>query len=354
LAIAAPSAGAPRISVVVVSSGRASLDAALASIAAQDYPDVDVVVAAANPEHPPVAGRLGAHQVRFLPAESTIGHAAAANRGLDAASGEWIGFLDDGDVYLPGHLRALMAAHSAAPDAGVVYSLARAVQPDGEVRRYGQPFSLAQHYAVSFIRLSTAIFRRSLVEKGCRFDETLALHYDWDMLLQIAQHTTFRFALHEGVQWDLAAAWEGSTEAEHDRMSKRYRDVVYAKWASRRDALIDQVEPMVRSAAEWSQHGDHLAAEACCVDVLAVSPNDPWALNLLAMIQRSTGRIAEARRTQELAVAVRPQDPALVFNLALLCRAQGDLELARRCCDQAIALDESFKPAVRLREVLLR
>jgi len=78
LAIAAPSAGAPRISVVVVSSGRASLDAALASIAAQDYPDVDVVVAAANPEHPPVAGRLGAHQVRFLPAESAIGHAAAA------------------------------------------------------------------------------------------------------------------------------------------------------------------------------------------------------------------------------------------------------------------------------------
>jgi len=235
-------------------------------------------------------------------------------------------------------LRALMAAHSAAPDAGVVYSLARAVQPDGEVRRYGQPFSLAQHYAVSFIRLSTAIFRRSLVEKGCRFDETLALHYDWDMLLQIAQHTTFRFALHEGVQWDLAAAWEGSTEAEHDRMSKRYRDVVYAKWASRRDALIDQVEPMVRSAAEWSQHGDHLAAEACCVDVLAVSPNDPWALNLLAMVERATGRLAAARATQALAVDVRPGDADLVYNLALLCRESNDAEAARKYASHAAAL----------------
>lgn len=354
MAIAAPSAGASRISVIVVSRGRAALDTALASIAAQEYPDVDVVVVAANAEHPPVADRCGAHPVRFLPAESTIGHAIAANRGLDGATGEWIGFLDEGDEYLPGHLRSLMAARSAAPDAGVVYSFARAVQADGEVRRFGQPFSLAQLYAVSFIHLSAAIFHRSLLAQGRRFDETLALHHDWDMLLQIAQNTTFRFSPHDGSQWNLAAAWEGSTEAEHDRMSMRDRDLVYAKWVSRRDALIDQVEPMVRSAAEWSQQGDHLAAEACCRDVLAVSPNDPWALNLLASIQRTTGRVGEARRTQELAVAVRPQDPALVFNLALLCRAQGDLELARRCCDHAIALDESFEPAARLREVLSR
>jgi hypothetical protein len=345
---------APTIDVIVVSRDRASLDAALASIAAQSYPSINVIVSATTPGHRALPERCGTFPLRLLPVEAPIGHAAAINRALAAGAGDWIGVLEDSDVYVPGHLGALIAAHAAAPDAGVVYSWTRVTLADGTMRRQGQPFALAQLYAENFIHLPAALFRRSLVAQGCRFDETLLLGDDWDMLLQLSRHASFQFVPHEGAQRSAAAAWEGGTEEEYTKLAERYRDLVYAKWTAQRDALIEQVEPMVRSAAEWSQHGDHLAAEACCHDVLAISPNDPWALNLLASIQRNTGRVSEARRTQELAVSVRPRDPALVFNLALLCRAQGDLELARRCCDEAIALDDSFEPATRLRAELMR
>ena len=94
------------------------------------------------------------------------------------------------------------------------------------------------------------------------------------------------------------------------------------------------------------------------VDAETLREQAPYAGLAVAMgrflAQMAEGRMAEARRTQEFAVALRPGDPAFVFNLALVCRAQGDLTLARRCCDKAIALDGAFAPAERLREELAR
>jgi Flp pilus assembly protein TadD len=127
---------------------------------------------------------------------------------------------------------------------------------------------------------------------------------------------------------------------------------MYAKWGAQRDALIDRVEPMLKGAAELLRDGKLGAAEARCREVLAVSPNDPWALNLLAQIQRITGRLQEAGRTQQLAVAVAPHDPTLTVNLGLLYRAQGEIDMARRCADRALVLDANFGPAIRLRAEL--
>jgi Flp pilus assembly protein TadD len=67
------------------------------------------------------------------------------------------------------------------------------------------------------------------------------------------------------------------------------------------------------------------------------------------MAQRGAGRLAEARVTQELAVAVRPQDAAFVYNLALLCHALGDSAMAQTCCGRALVLAPDFTPARQLR-----
>jgi len=347
--------GPDSVSVIVRSTARPSLGAALASIATQDHPRIEVVVVAASgPNHPALPDRCGPHPLRIVPCALKLNRPAAANAGLDAATGDWITFLDDDDVLLPGHLSGLMAARLAAPDAGVIHCWARAVFADGSVERFGQPFSLTQLYERNFLSLSTAVFERTLAERGCRFDEALAIHEDWDMFLQLAQHTTFHFVQRATFQWHADAGGSGAGGgANHDGATfARYRDLVYAKWASHRDALIDRVVPLLRAAAECARQGDHATAEGRCRDALAISPNDPWALNLLASVQRAAGRGPEARRTQELAVAVRHQDPALVFNLALLCRAQGDIAMARRCCDRALALDADFTPARKVRAEL--
>jgi hypothetical protein len=345
----------PFVSVIVRSTDRPSLAPALATIAAQDYPRVEVVVVGASgPEHSPLPDRCGPHRLRFVRCAARRNRPEAANTGLDAATGDWITFLDDDDALLPDHVSGLMAARAHAPDAGVIHCFARATFADGRTQRFGQPFGLVELYARNFMHLSTAVFARSLLSLGCRFDETLLTHQDWDFFLQLAQFTPFHFVPRETFVWhaEVGASGAGGGANQDDETFARYRDLVYAKWARRRDALIERVEPLLRSAAQAAEQRDFPAAEARCRETLAVSPNDPWALNLRASIERATGRQREAGRTQQLAVAVCPHDPTLTFNLALLYRAQGEIDLARRCCDRAVALDADFAPAKKLKAEL--
>lgn len=350
------SAGTPLVSVVVRSMARSTLAPALASIAAQDYPSLEVVVVAACGHlHPPLPPATGVHPLRLVPSATRLTRPAAANAGLDAARGEWITFLDDDDIFLPGHVAALMAARSEAPTAGLVHSFARAVFSDGRVERFGQPHALIQLYERSYIHLSASVFARRLVDADCRFDASLEIHEDWDFLLQLAQRTAFHFVPLQSFQWHAEAGDSGASGGRNqdDARFARFRDLVYAKWASARDALVDRVAPLLQQAGALAQAGHWDDARAQCRSALAASPNDPWALNLLAMIERSAGNLRTARAAQELAVAIRPLDAGFVYNLALLCRAQGDVEQSRRCCDRALALDKAFEPAQRLRAALV-
>ncbi len=347
---------ATRISVVVRSMARPTLRSALASLAAQQGVSLEVlVVAASGATHPPVPPTCGEHEVRPVASAVPLRRAAAANAGLDAASGEWITFLDDDDVVLPGHMAGLLAAQRAAPGAGVVHSYADAVFADGHHERFGQPFSLMQLYERNFIHLSSALVARALVAEGCRFDETLDIHEDWDFLLQLAQRTRFAFAPVATFEWHAEAGDSGAAGGHNqdDARFALFRDRIYAKWAPVRDALIDRIGALLQSAGSRAEQGDFAGAELEVRTALAASPNDPYALNLLAMVQRSSGRIAEARATQELAIAVRPHDPSLVYNLALLAMAQHDTRVARGLCERALALQPGYAPAARLREQLL-
>jgi glycosyltransferase involved in cell wall biosynthesis len=79
----------PRVSIIVPVYGREFLDEALASIEAQTYRDIEVVV-----EEDPDA----------------TGAAAARNRGLARASGEFIAFCDADDYLAPDAIEKMVAA----------------------------------------------------------------------------------------------------------------------------------------------------------------------------------------------------------------------------------------------------
>lgn len=329
----------PLVSVVVRSTARPTLAAALDTIAAQDHGNLEIVlVGASGASHPVPARRHGSVPIRFAASDAALTRPRAANAGLDAAAGDYVTFLDDDDKMLPGHVSGLVAA--ARDDAGVVHSYSRAVFRDGRSERIGRPVALMQLFERSFIHLSASLVTRSLVEQGCRFDPQFEILEDWDWFLTLAQRSRFAFLPRETFVWnaDAGDSGAGGGPNQDDARFARYRDLVYAKWGSARDALVDRVQAKLQEAATAAQRGDLARAEAACREVLAFSQNDPFALNLLAMIERSTGRLPQALATQALAVDVRPGDPDLVYNLALLCREANDMDGARKYAAHALSL----------------
>jgi tetratricopeptide (TPR) repeat protein len=345
----------PDASVIVRSMARPTLDTALASLAAQVGATIEVlVVAAIGHSHPSVPAACGPHALRLVAGDAPLQRSAAANAGLDAARGRWITFLDDDDRFEPDHVGALLAAASAAPTASVITSYAKAVHRDGGTDLVGQPFSLAQLHERNFIHLSSALVARSLVVQGARFDESLDVLEDWDFMLQLAQRATFHFVPLASFQWNADAGTSGAGRgANHDAEKfATHRDRIYAKWGPAHDALVARTQPLLERALDAARQRRFDEAQARCDEVLAISANDPWALNLKAMILNRQGRVAEARDLQTLAVSVRPQDASFVYNLAQLDRAAGDLDAARDHARKAGELAPDFAPAKALIEQL--
>ena len=100
----------PLVSILIRSMDRPTLQRALDSVAAQDYPNVEVVVVAAGGSHRDLAERCGAFPLRLVRSARPLARAEAANVALEAARGDWFNFLDDDDELLPIHVSHLRAA----------------------------------------------------------------------------------------------------------------------------------------------------------------------------------------------------------------------------------------------------
>ncbi|MEP7061228.1 MAG: glycosyltransferase [Betaproteobacteria bacterium] len=340
---------APLVSVVVRSSARASLAAALQCIGAQTYPSLEaVVVAASGASHPPVPATVGPHAVRFVASDTPLSRPAAANAGLDAARGDWITFLDDDDLIDPTHVDGLAAVAQKSRHK-VVCALARVRLADGSRQNWGQPFALTELYLRNFLHLSTVLFSRAMPAAGCRFDVEFEIMQDWDFFLQMAQHTVFQSTGLRTFEWHADAGTSGTggdVNSDSERFA-RFRDRIYAKWRPARDALAARVEPLLAGAANDIAAANWQRAEARCEEALKIARNEPDALDMLAMLMHRSGRGEEGVAIQSLAATIRPYEPSYVFHLARMLLDRGERDRALRLAREALRLAPDYAPAAQ-------
>jgi len=190
----------PNLSVVVRTMDRPQLLAeALSSLAEGSYRRVEVVLVNDGGQPPTVSGDYPFSVVRVDLPENR-GRAAAANAGVDAATGDYVAFLDDDDVAEAEHLATLAGLVGAAgvrvayTDAAVgVYELAANAGWVRVDRRlpYSRDFDADLLLFDNYIPFNTLLIDRALLLEVGPFDSELEFFEDWDLLIRLSRLATF-------------------------------------------------------------------------------------------------------------------------------------------------------------------
>ena len=164
--------GVPRVSVCIRASHRPPhlLRAAIGSVLAQSFNDLEVVVSDDSGRMGPVARGFGDPRVRYEPNPRPDGSLANMRRALDLARAPLVALLDDDDFWLPGFLAAVVHGFEREPQAGIVFTdhlidvdghrtPRRAPLRPGRYDKFLAP--LLEHWPVT---LSSSVMRREVWE----------------------------------------------------------------------------------------------------------------------------------------------------------------------------------------------
>lgn len=135
------------------------------------------------------AGRvaeLAKEDVRIrLVAGTGRGVSHARNLGLDAATGEYIAFLDSDNVWVPGYLELVIAA-MMREDLAAAYAATEMRSASGlSYRAY--PGGREDLLMLNHVDLNVLVVRADVLAGGVRFDEDLRRWVDHDFVLQVAR-----------------------------------------------------------------------------------------------------------------------------------------------------------------------
>ena len=154
------------ISIIIPAyNGAEYLDSALASVAAQQFPDREILLI----DDGSPAELKPPSYVRYI-RQPHLGAAAAYNRGIRESRGEILAFLDIDDMWTPGHLWRLHAALLENNEAGIAQGRMRQLCGDRISGAYRMPY------------IQSCVFRRQALEITGGLDETMPVGEDYDLM----------------------------------------------------------------------------------------------------------------------------------------------------------------------------
>lgn len=189
----------PLISVIIPSYNRpALLVRAVESVIDQNYPNIEIIVVddASDLDIKSALNRYP--EVKLIENLNNRGPCYSRNKGLSEANGEYVNFLDDDDIFLPGKLEKQVACFESSKDeklgmvtchmedersgkSKIIYN-----RVQGDIYKM-----LLNKYAVS--GTETMLFKTEGVKQVGGFDESLASSQEYDLLIRFSEFYTVDF-----------------------------------------------------------------------------------------------------------------------------------------------------------------
>lgn len=189
----------PLVSVIIPSKNRPDLVvSAVTSVINQTYANIEIIVVddGSVVHLAPVLHKIFSDKVLCVRNDVGLGAPAARNAGARIASGQFIAFLDDDDLWVPSKLeRQLSSFRTLGDDFGVVYCGYDFIVRDAIVLRkncYHANFDL---YITALnecpVGSPTPLIRKKYFDMVGGFDSSLPSCQDWDLWIRISQVCKF-------------------------------------------------------------------------------------------------------------------------------------------------------------------
>jgi glycosyltransferase involved in cell wall biosynthesis len=194
----------PSLSVVIPTYNRARLLPRAVESVRQAGTDLEVIVVdnASDDETPKVCAALP--DIRYLRLDRNTGEGGARNVGIKESRSEYVAFLDDDDLRLPGSLDRQLEMLIDNPRAALVYGPVligdEDCRPTGE--SYPKTFPTGDVFwsllSFNFIPMPSVVARKKYLIQAGLFDSSHQPARDWDLWLRMAEEFTVT-AVHEPV-----------------------------------------------------------------------------------------------------------------------------------------------------------
>ena len=182
--------GRALVSVVIPTQDRSTvLPRAIESVLAQSYRPLELIVVddGSADGTPGVVRSYDQSKVRYIRLEERRGPATARNVGIEAATGEYISFLDSDDEYLPGRTERMIEALKDASGEyiGICHGY-REQSPAGYSSVHAMPSRIDREQLrhENPLGISATLFETETIEAIGSFDESLATSEDYDLYVR--------------------------------------------------------------------------------------------------------------------------------------------------------------------------
>jgi glycosyltransferase involved in cell wall biosynthesis len=245
--------GAPVVSVIVPTHNRPDmLRGAIASILAQSYTNFEIIVVNdAGKDVAYVIDEINDARIKYFRHEKNKGLAAARNTGIKNASGKYIAYLDDDDLFSPDHLETLIRHFEANTRSKIAYTDAyRAHQVlIGDTYKtvmkdvpYSFDFDYDRILYGNFIPVLCFMHEKECIDAVGNFDEALTSHEDWDLWIRMSR----RYELSHIRKLTAEFTWRSDASSMTSSQLVDYlrtTEIIYAKYrslAEHKPAVIEE------------------------------------------------------------------------------------------------------------------
>lgn len=225
-----------KVSIIIATRNRCALLPRAVASARRAGSEVEIIIVDDASDDRTREVCEGLSDIRYVRARRRQGLGGARNLGLVASTGEYISFLDDDDLRLPGTIDTQVRLLETSPDAGMIYG--RALYGDEECQPGGgfyparcpQGDVFADLLRWNFIPCPSVVFRRACLRRVGLLDEDAPGLEDWDLWLRIAELYPV-IALEEAVAvWRQPTLDSNQFTTRPEKMHRTARRLHREKW----------------------------------------------------------------------------------------------------------------------------